>query len=193
MRLNASTRRFHVDVDEPWLALLRPSATISDYLDVLVRTYGVVAPFESACHYTPGLDGLEVFIQVNRAGRIAQDLLALGLRPAQIASIPTCSSIAMFRGVEEVLGWLYVIERATLMHGGVLRYILRNLPEVEPACSYLSTRDQRGAEHWLAFGRVLDRASKRPNATNEIMTATSAAFATCAGWLQRKTVTRSTG
>jgi len=193
MRLNLSTRKFHVDVDEPWLALLRPSATIADYSDVLVRTYGLVAPFESACRYSPGLAGLETFTQINRAGRIAQDLLALGLRPGQIASIPTCSSISMFRGTEEVLGWLYVIERASLMHEGVLRYVLRNLPEVEHACSYLRTRESRAADHWLAFGRVLDRGCTRPQASSEIMSATRVAFTTCVDWLQRKTATRSAG
>ena len=84
--LNASTRQFHAEVDEPWLGLLRPDVGLSDYLSVLVRTYGLSRPFESACKYTPGLGQLIDLRHLTRAGLIAQDLIALGLTPAQVSS-----------------------------------------------------------------------------------------------------------
>ena len=67
-RLNASTRHFHADVDDPWLALLSPTVGLSDYLGVLIRMYGLLAPFESACKYTPGLARLVDIRQQTRAG-----------------------------------------------------------------------------------------------------------------------------
>lgn len=53
VRLNLATRQWHASVDDGWLSLLRPTVTVAEYVGQLVRTYGLVAPFESACRYTP--------------------------------------------------------------------------------------------------------------------------------------------
>lgn len=193
MRLNLATRQYHADADGPWLDLLRPNVAVSDYLGVLVRTYGIVAPFESACMYSSGKRLLPDFTYVMRAGLIAQDLLNLGLSPLQVATIPTCASIALFRTRTEALGWLYVVERATLLQDGVRRHLLSNL-RVENACSYIAAYEGRVSEHWLAFGRQLDRAAPDATTANEIILSACDAFATCREWLRSmRTETRSVG
>ncbi|HSN27992.1 MAG TPA: hypothetical protein VLT45_17000, partial [Kofleriaceae bacterium] len=78
-KLNLATRHLHADVDDPWLDLLRGDVTLADYSSQLVRTYGLIAPFESACKYTPGVARMLDYRQLLRAGLIARDLLALGL------------------------------------------------------------------------------------------------------------------
>ena len=88
VRLNFVTRQWHAAVDEGWLDLMRPSVSVPEYRNQLVRTYGLVAPFESACRYTPGLARLVDYGQLNRAGLIAHDLLALNLSPTQLANVP---------------------------------------------------------------------------------------------------------
>lgn len=193
MRLNAATRHFHADVDEPWLDLVRPNIGVSDYLAVLVRTYGLVAPFESACRYTPGLVRVIDFRHMMRAGLIAQDLLALGLSPQQVASIPTCSAVSMFQTTSEALGWLYVIERSTLLQDGIRKHLLRHV-NIEHACSYVSAYESRVGEHWAAFSRTLERAVADASAANDIIHSACTAFDACRKWLRSsKLQTRNVG
>ena len=180
LRLNVSTRRWHADVDDPWLDLLSPAVSRTDYCAQLVRTFGIVAPFESACRYTPNLDDAGELLQHNRAGRIAQDLLALGLSPAHIAALPQCDAIMTFRSVPEALGWLYVVDRATLLQDGIRRHLRTQLPEAPAA--FLSIYDGRIGEHWALFGRWLDRVGERVQSADEVVAAAHAGFATVREW-----------
>ena len=182
MKLNMATRYSHAEVDEPWLDLLRPTVSRAHYLNHLVRTYGVLAPFEGACKYTPGLNRILDLVQQTRAGLIAQDLLALGLTPVQVATVPQCHAITTFRNVAEALGWLYVIERSTLLQDGIRRHLLQQLPEVEPACAYLSAYEGRAGEHWMTFGRVLDRIGARVEVADEIVSAANVGFEIVKKW-----------
>lgn len=182
-KLNLATRGSHADVDDPWLALLRPGVSEEDYRAQLVRTYGLVAPFESACRYTPGITKLLDYRQLLRAGLIAQDLLALGVAPKEVSRIPTCPAITMFRDTAEALGWLYVIERSTLLQDGVRKHLLERIPFVSRACAYLSMYEGHVSDHWQTFGRMLDRVARNPELEASIMTAAEQAFAHAKQWL----------
>jgi heme oxygenase len=184
MRLNVATRHWHADVDDAWLDLLRPAVTRTDYLNQLVRMYGFIAPFESACKYTPNLTRVLDFRQLTRAGLIAQDLLALGLSPSQVSSVPQCHDIVTFAHVPEALGWLYVIERSTLLLDGIRRHVLSAMPDVSDASAYLSLYDGRVNDHWEMFGRVLDRAGAKPEHANQIQAAAHAGFDTAKHWFR---------
>ena len=178
------TRQFHADVDEPWLDLMRPSVSRSDYFAQLVRTYGLVAPFESACKYTPRLERVLEFGRLSRAGFIAQDLLVLGLSASELATIPQCRAITMFKDVAEAAGWLYVVERATLLRRNLRRHLLRRIPEINDACAYLAAFDQHDGDHWSSFGRMLDRIGSRPDSAREMMATAEAGFASVKHWFR---------
>jgi heme oxygenase len=180
-RLNASTRQLHSHIDEPWLGLLRPDVGLSDYLAVMVRTYGLVAPFESACKYTPGLEQYIDLRHMTRAGLIAQDLIALGLTPAQVSTIETCPAITMFISLHEAVGWLYVIERSTLLQQGVRRHLLHHVPQVQYASSFLASYDDG---HWAMFGQVVNAAGTNMEALHEIVSASLSAFEIASRWLK---------
>lgn len=193
-KLNLATRRWHADVDDPWLELMRPDVTQADYLAQLVRMYGVVAPFESACLYTRGVTKLLEYRQLLRAGLIAQDILALGMSPNQVSRIPTCPAITMFRDIGEALGWLYVVERSTLLQDGVKRHLLEKHPELANACAYLSAYEGHVSDHWLAFGRMLDRAAAQLDVEESILNAAEEAFAHTKQWLMAtRTSSRTAG
>lgn len=181
-KLNLATRAWHADVDEPWLALLRPEVSQAEYLRQLVRTYGLVAPFESACRYTPGIAKLFDYRHLMRAGLIAQDLLALGVPPNAVSRIPTCPALTMFRDTGEALGWLYVIERSTLLQDGVRKHLIEKLPSVTRACAYLGMYEGHVGDHWQAFGRLLDREARDPEMEASILTSAEAAFAHAKEW-----------
>jgi heme oxygenase len=182
-KLNLATRAWHADVDDAWLALLQPDVSEADYLAQLVRTYGLIAPFESACRYTPGVMKLLDYRQLMRAGLIAQDLLTLGIAPKDVSLIPTCPAITMFRDVPEALGWLYVIERTTLLQDGVRKHLIERLPNVSQACAYLGMYEGHISDHWQTFGRMLDRAAQNPDVEASISSAAQAAFGHAKQWL----------
>lgn len=190
MRLNVATQASHAEVDAPWLSLLRPDIARADYLSVLVQTYGFIAPFESACKYTPRVERDVDLYQLSRAGLIAADLLSLGLAPAQVTEIPHCTRITTFRSVAEALGWVYVVERSTLLFDGIRRHLLSHAQWATP-CAYLSAYDGRAGENWAAFGRKLDRIGAKPDVADELVTAAHAAFACAKEWFHTPDARRS--
>ena len=187
VRLNVATRRWHPAADAPWQRMLRPTVTRADYLDHLLRSYGVIAPFESACKYTPGLARVIDFRELTRAGLIAQDLLSLGLTPSQVSAVAQCDSITPFHDVPEALGWLYVIERPTLLHNRLRRHLCWRMPELSNACAYMTDRD---GEQWARLGRTLDQLGDDAESTNAIIAAARTAFETSARWFERHETTR---
>jgi heme oxygenase len=177
-----ATRQAHADVDERWLELLRPDVAVGDYLGQLVRVYGLVAPFESACRYTPGIEAYLDVRQAARAGLIAKDLLSLGLAPSQVSSVPSCPAITTFHSVPEAFGWLYVVERSTLLQDGIRRHLLRHLPQVEHAVAYLAAYDGRVADHWQTFGSLLDEVGSSDEQADQVIAAATEGFAAARTW-----------
>jgi heme oxygenase len=192
-RLSVATRQWHADVDDPWLELLRPNVAVSDYLGQLVRLYGLVGPFESALRYTPGIDTFVDVRQHSRAGLLAKDLLSLGLSASQVASVPACSAITTYRNPAEAIGWLYVVERSTLLQDGIRRHLLQQLPQIECACAYLTTYDRRPGEHWQQFGHLLERVGSTEALAEEVIAATTAGFDAARHWLRPRRDLRSVG
>jgi heme oxygenase len=193
LRLSLATREAHADVDERWLELLRPNVAVGDYLGQLVRVYGLVAPFESACRYTPGIEAHLDVRQSSRAGLVAKDLLSLGLTPSQVSSIPSCPAITTFRSVAEAFGWLYVVERSTLLQDGIRRHLLNHLPQVHHAVSYLTTYDGRVADHWQTFGASLDQVGATEELAQQVLAATHEGFAAARSWFKPRHEIRSVG
>lgn len=193
LRLSLATRQAHADVDDRWLDLLSPDVAVADYLAQLVRVYGLVAPFESACRYTRGIDAYLDVRQLSRAGLIAKDLLNLGLSPTQVSSVPSCPSITTFQSVQEAFGWLYVIERSTLLQHGIRRHLLRHLPHVEHAVAYLAAYDGRVADHWLSFGQLLDEVGATEDTAEAVIAATHDGFATARLWFNPRHEARGSG
>lgn len=183
MQLNRATRRWHAEVDEPWLELLRPDVDERDYVAQLVRMYGLEAPLEGACAYTPQLSRVIELRQLTRAGLIAQDLLALDVTPAELAALPQCYSITPFRDVPEALGWLYVVERSTLHHDQVRRHLQKRIARLARASSYLGMFDST-PDHWQRFGKTLDRIATHPDIAAQIIDAAHAGFECMKRWFQ---------
>jgi heme oxygenase len=188
VRLNVETRCFHAAADAPWLDLIAPGRrpTRLEYLYQLVAAYGFDAPLEAALAYTPHLEG---FINLHprfRSGMLAADLLALGLKPGEIADLRQCM-IAPFASVAEAFGWLYVHERAALLFSGVCAELCARLPELEHATSTLCTH-----QHLDSFGEALDRVARTPAIEERIVSAAIDAFRTLQVWNRRPQAMRLT-
>jgi heme oxygenase (biliverdin-IX-beta and delta-forming) len=182
-RLNLETRSLHPDADALWVALLSPHPSTEDYSSALVAAYGFEAPVEAALALTPGVNAALSLRPRARTGLLVQDLLMLGFSPSAIARLPQCCRIVPYRDVAEALGWLYVIERATLIHDSVRRHLELALPRAAHAFCFLSAYEGHTGMRWQELGGALDRAASTEDLEDQIIAAARDAFATQRHWL----------
>ena len=186
-RLNAVTHPHHASADASWLALLRTDVGRMDYMRQLVVTYGFEAPLESALSYTRGLAGLLNLRARSRCGLLVQDLLALGHTPADVTGLPQCFSITAFEDIAEALGWLYVVERASLHHEPIRRNVTLRGPAARNATSYLTACGSIAGARWQAFGRALDTHATSDTIAERIVAATEHAYRRLYDWNDTQT------
>jgi heme oxygenase len=182
LRINLETQSHHATADQAWLSLQDGDLTKWQYLRRLVAVYGFHAPLESALAYTPTLPLLIDLRRRQRAGYIAQDLLALGLTASEIAELPQCVPMAPFASTLEAFGWLYVSERETLIHERVKTRLLQSMPDLRHATSYLSAYDGVVGARWQELGAVIDRVVRSPRMLDEVIVAAHAAFRCWERW-----------
>ena len=184
-RLNDATRPHHLEADADFDLLFRDDASSSHYLLFLMRVYGFDAPLESALSMTPNLELVIDLKERFKAGYLAQDLMALGLRPNEVAEIPQCLSIPQFKGAAEALGWMYVVERATLAHSVIRRHLQTKLPrDMGRASAYLQSYTGVVGTRWRTFGSVLDDVARMPAVAERVVEAANDAFRCQRRWIQ---------
>jgi len=191
IQLNLATREQHLAADAAWLDLMVPIVRKHDYVQHLVQVYGFEAPLEAALRYTPGLSALVDLRPRLRAGLIVQDLMRLGLTPGRIAALP--QRFTTFSAPAEALGWMYVAERTTLLHGSLRRYLSLHIPEVAAASSYLSVYDGVVGQRWSDLGEALDAVAYLPSVKHRLVRAAIHAFEALRGWFQDSTTQLSVG
>ncbi len=185
-RLNDGTREYHATAESDFDVLFEAETTPRHYVSYLVRVYGFEAPLESMLAMTPNLELMIDLKERTKAGYLAQDLMALGLRPAQIADLPQCLAIPQFSGAAEALGWMYVVERTTLAHSVLRRHLLTRLPrEMRSASNYLSSYTGVVGSHWRKFGATLDDVAHMPEIANRIIAAANEAFRCQRRWIEQ--------
>ncbi|MCW5805209.1 MAG: hypothetical protein KIT31_22750, partial [Deltaproteobacteria bacterium] len=120
----------HATADADRMQIMRDGVTASDYIAFLATVHGFEVPVALALDATPGL-GVWIAAARQEDGRaqlrrLRADLAALGV--ADPADLPACPGIAPFASPATALGWLYVVERNTLVDGLVLRHLRPRLP-----------------------------------------------------------------
>ena len=182
-RLQLETRSLHPDADAPWVELMTFDATRELYISTLVATYGFEAPIEAALSMTAGVSRVLQLRQRARSGFIVQDLLAFGFTPSRIARLPQCSRIMPFRDLSEALGWIYVVERATLLHETVKHHLSAYLPGVS-AYSYLSAYEGVAEQRWEDLGHALDLVHLMYDSGDQILAGARSAFGVLHEWME---------
>lgn len=180
-RLNTETRAQHPEADFPWLELMSADVSRSRYIDQLVATYGFEAPVEAVLALTPHLNEIIPLRPRARSGFIVEDLLALGITASKLARTPQCRDILPFRDPAEALGWMYVIERATLLHEAVRLHVTTRIANVS-AWSYLSAYRGTATQKWAELGAALDSFAITPASADAIVSAARTAFTLQRDW-----------
>jgi len=182
-RLQLETRALHPEVDALWVELMSIEATRECYVSTLITTYGFEAPIEAAVAMTPGVNHILSLRPRARSGFIVQDLLALGHTPSRIARLPQCWRVVPCRDVSEALGWIYAVERSTLLHQTVHHHLAARLPSIR-AWSYLSAYEGVAALRWQELGEALDLVALRSNTGDQIVAGARSAFAMLREWVE---------
>ncbi|HEY5922636.1 MAG TPA: biliverdin-producing heme oxygenase [Kofleriaceae bacterium] len=183
-QLEYATRGHHVAADAGRINLLGANITREKYIDYLQRTYAFEAPIEGRLQLISGIERAIDLHRRLRVGFLASDLRALGCEPEAIMSS------ASFVGVEQGLGWLYVIERGRRMNSMLQRHLLRRIPGVlSIAGNYLATSAVIGTR-WQQLGIALDRVAHSHAAADQILNAAHRAFRALRGTLPRTTTAR---
>lgn len=180
-RLDVETRLHHADADRGWRRFFEGSVTRDDYIRRLIITYGFEAPYEAACAYTPGLAEVIDLRGRRRSGLIAQDLLVLGWNPQSVTRMP-CYSLVSFGDVAEALAWMYVVERATLLHQRVRDALVVQVADVGGAIAYLSAYDHLATRRWAELGVALDRTCSTPAVRQHVVATARDAFGHYIAW-----------
>ena len=175
LRLNLETRDSHAEADSAWLSLLTPDLRLHEYAAMLIKTYGFEAALEAALAYTPGLDERLDVRSRARSGYLAEDLLALCFPPADIARLAH-AEILPFASDASALGWIYVADRATLIHAVIRRQVIARRPELSHATAYLATSADGAAARWRELGRALDAAGRTHDGAAQIIAGAHHAF-----------------
>ena len=180
-RVNRETRVHHQLADNDRLALLSAGADRVKYVGMLSRIFGFEAPVEAAVTMAPGLDQLLDVRDRSSLRLLRADLQALGVFDA--SQLPRCTSVAPLRDAADALGWMYVVERNTLMHGMIERHLRGRMPEVlKTAGSYLAGQQRSNGQRLRDLGTAMDRMAKDPACAARIVSAAKTAFRIQHGW-----------
>jgi heme oxygenase len=182
-RLNRETQNYHQVADGDRLALLGVAADRTQYASFLTRVYGFEAPLEVALLMT---DGLEQWLDLRDHARLRllrADLQGLGV--SEPNQLPRCSTVMPFRHAAEALGWVYVVERNTLLHGVIERHLRGRLPEVVKAAgSYLAGQQRSNGLRLRDLGGAMDSIAKDAACAERIVSGAKAAFRVQHRWYQ---------
>jgi heme oxygenase len=179
-RLKIETRDTH-DRIEAAIDLDRRIASREAYRDLLIRFYGFHKAWEGeAAERAPDRD----FFQSRcKAGLLAKDLEALGLKSDDIMGLPQCRPLMPLPAPEAVLGSMYVVEGSTLGGAIIAREVENRLGlNAETGCAYFRSYGRNVAAMWKSFGAVLLEASS-PEADDLIVGAAQNTFTVMHDWL----------
>lgn len=182
-RLNRETQPHHGVADNDRLAMLGNSADRERYASFLTRVYGFEAPVEAALLLTDGLDPWLDLRDRAHLKLLRADLQALGISDPN--QLPRCSTVFPFRHPAEALGWVYAIERNTLLHGVIERHLRSRMPDVlKSAGSYLAGQQRSNGLRLRDLGAAMDRMARQAGCADRIVHGARAAFRAQHGWYE---------
>jgi heme oxygenase len=168
-QLDFATRAHHVPADAGRLALFTAKITPEKYTEFLSRLYSFEAPIEARWKRMPELQRVIDVAPRVRTPFLLSDLAALGTAPELL---PAPNLV----GIEQGLGWMYVVERGRRLNAMLHRHLLKRLPrELTIAGNYLLASASTG-QRWHELGQALDKAASNAGHTDQILNAAHRAF-----------------
>lgn len=182
-RLALETTRTHAAIEE---ALFGPLefATTAGYRRFLCMFYGFQAPLETALVMTPGVDR-ELLESRLKTGRIAADLLSIGLTRTEHQLLARRQTIGPFENIAQAYGWMYATERLMLPIEALRIRLEAEMPVVMAlADQFLYSYAGIAELRWRQFGAVLDCVA-RTYELDTIVASARLATESLHGWFSR--------
>jgi heme oxygenase len=170
LRLGLETQAYHTAADTDRLAVME-APTIAVYRACLARIFGFESVVEAAL-----ATALDPAIARTRAKAhwLHRDLEALGMTAAELDMLPRCP--VRLTSPTHALGWLFVVERHTLLAGLIRRQLEHRFGGALPA-SYLAAYGETPGARFRALGEALDEhASHEPLRPGLVVAAATEAF-----------------
>ncbi len=179
--LAQQTGRYHAAADADRLVILE-KPTRARFCVYLARIHGFESAVESAIAATPGIDRGLLRTHM-KCARLAADLAALDTAPIAPARAPRFDTPAA------ALGWLWVIQRNTLLHSLVHRYLAGKLPDaIAVAGSYLATFEGRAGIAMRELGDTMSAVARRVSLAEQMVSSAVDAFRAQRQWYGREIV-----
>ena len=188
-RLRTETSERHAGLEQS-MPVMNPNLSRSDYRALLEVFFGYYAPLEARLGASPVWAELAFdFAARRKVPRLEQDLVALGLTAEELTRLPRCAELPELDTVlgcsgARVLGFLYVIEGATLGGQVITRHLLAThgiTPETGGA--FFAGYGAETGPQWQAFGAMITAAAERLGGENELIASANRTFQTLDLWL----------
>jgi heme oxygenase len=174
-QLASETQEYHEAADADAIRLLGP-VTAAQYREFLVHTWGFVAPLEQRLVSTTSLDRVIDMRRFAKHELLRRDLQGFHMAAIEIEQLPICP-LPVFESHEIALGWAFVVERSTLLHGHLFRHLASEMPgDVAFTSTYLKCYFGAIGESWRSFGEALERVAPTPLHRLRVIEAARAAF-----------------
>lgn len=170
LRLGLETQAHQSVADADRLALMEVVSPEA-YRAHLARVFGFEAPVEMALASAgdPALVRARV-----KSHWLRRDLEALGMTPTELDVLPRCA--VKLTSPLQALGWLFVVERQTLLAGLIRRQLEHRFGHELPV-SYLAAYGDTPGARFRALGEALDEhGAKEPLNPTLIVAAATEAF-----------------
>ncbi|HEY5923806.1 MAG TPA: biliverdin-producing heme oxygenase [Kofleriaceae bacterium] len=152
LRLGLETHQHHATADADRIALMEV-ASPADYRAQLARIHGFEAAVEQALLAV--LDA-RIVRERTKSHWLRRDLHALGLTTEDVDCVPHFT--VRLTSVTQALGWLFVLERHTLLAGLIHRQLEHRFgAEVVDATSYLCAYGDSPGARFRSLCEVLDQ------------------------------------
>jgi heme oxygenase len=178
LRLGFETQQHHAVADADRIALMEVRSC-GEYRTRLARTYGFEAPVETALATL--LDAALVREHA-KAHCLRHDLQTLGLTAEDIVMLPQYAT--RITSVAQALGWMFVIERHTLVSGLIRRQLAHRFgAALQDAASYLAAYgDTPGARFRTLCSAIDEYATQQAANPRLIVAAACEAFRAQRQW-----------
>ena len=181
VRLGLETTMHHAPADDDRLVALS-IRTVGEYRAFLVRVFGFEAPIEEAVARVSELE-IRFLRERSRMALLRRDLVELGYSELQFSHFARAPGIAI-RTAAEALGWMFVLERQTLLAGLLKRQIQQVLGSDTPV-GYLGASGDRPGARFREFGAQLGELA-RMHSPAAIVDAANTAFRAQRQWYAQR-------
>ncbi len=183
IRLALETTVHHGAADEHRLRGLNVT-TLDDYRMFLARIFGFESVVERAVLRLQTREHVWLESRM-RTPLLREDLRVLGIGEDELARVPLSTAIHI-SSVADGLGWLFVLERLTLLAGQLRRHVEGALGSaVAGATRYLAARGDRPGAAFRAFGDWLGELAET-HSPSVIVRGASEAFRAQHHWYEQK-------